>query len=119
PPRNPDCSSPGARDRAAHALAPRRPSTAGAVPSLFSRLLGADPATGADLPGTRGLTRGGLTAPERSVMVTLEEQIAEAQRELALRRKCYPAWVKSGKLDAGDAKYKIVGMEEKWRTSLR
>ena len=29
-------------------------------------------------------------------MITLDEQIAEAQRELALRRKCYPAWVKSG-----------------------
>jgi hypothetical protein len=36
-------------------------------------------------------------------MITLDEQITEAQRELALRRKCYPQWVKSGKLDAGDA----------------
>jgi hypothetical protein len=38
-------------------------------------------------------------------VISLPEQIAEAQRELALRRKCYPARVKSGKLDAGDAKY--------------
>jgi hypothetical protein len=40
-------------------------------------------------------------------MITLAEQIAEAQRELALRRSCYPAWVKSGKLDAGDAYYQL------------
>ena len=32
-------------------------------------------------------------------MIALAEQIAEAQRELALRRTCYPAWVKSGTLD--------------------
>jgi hypothetical protein len=38
-------------------------------------------------------------------MITLAEQIAEAQRELALRRTCYPAWVKNGKLDPGDATY--------------
>jgi hypothetical protein len=38
-------------------------------------------------------------------MITLDEQIAEAQRELALWRKYYPQWIKSGKLDAGDAKY--------------
>ena len=29
-------------------------------------------------------------------MIPLAEQIAEAQRELAVRRKCYPAWVKRG-----------------------
>ena len=44
-------------------------------------------------------------------MITLAEQIAEAQRELALRKKCYPQWVKSGKLDAGDAKYQILCLE--------
>jgi len=38
-------------------------------------------------------------------MIALAEQIAEAQRELALRKQCYPQWVKSGKLDAGDAQY--------------
>jgi hypothetical protein len=36
-------------------------------------------------------------------MITLQEQIGEAQRELALRRQCYPQWIASGKLDAGDA----------------
>jgi transcriptional regulator with XRE-family HTH domain len=30
------------------------------------------------------------------------EQIAEAQRELDLRRQCYPQWIKSGKLERGD-----------------
>ena len=44
-------------------------------------------------------------------MITLDEQIAEAQRELALRRKCYPAWVKSGKLDAGEAYDRLQAMD--------
>jgi len=52
-------------------------------------------------------------------MISLAEQIAEAQRELALRKKCYPAWVKSGKLDAGDATYQIRVMEEIVRTLMR
>jgi hypothetical protein len=52
-------------------------------------------------------------------MITLAEQIAEAQRELALRKQCYPAWIKSGKLDAGDAKYQIRVMEEIVRTLMR
>ena len=49
-------------------------------------------------------------------MVTLEEQIAEAQRELALRRHCYPAWVKRGTLDAGEATYQLRVMEHIVRT---
>jgi hypothetical protein len=52
-------------------------------------------------------------------VITLAEQIAEAQRELALRKKCYPQWVKSGKLDAGDAKYQILVQEEIVRTLMR
>ena len=28
-----------------------------------------------------------------TTMITLEEQLAEAKRELALRRSCYPQWV--------------------------
>lgn len=52
-------------------------------------------------------------------MITLAEQIAEAQRELALRRKCYPQWVKCGKLDAGDAKYQLLCQQEIVRTLLR
>ena len=52
-------------------------------------------------------------------MITLAEQIAEAQRELALRKKCYPQWVKSGKLDAQDADHQLQCMEEIVRMLLR
>ena len=52
-------------------------------------------------------------------MITLVEQIAEAQRELALRRKCYSGWVKAGKLDAGDATYQMRVMEAIVRTLMR
>jgi len=52
-------------------------------------------------------------------MITLEEQIAEAQRELALRRKCYPAWVKSGKLTHEDAYHQLQCMEAIIRTLMR
>jgi hypothetical protein len=52
-------------------------------------------------------------------MITLAEQSAEAQRELALQKQCYPAWVKSGKLDPGDATYQLRCLEEIVRTLLR
>ena len=52
-------------------------------------------------------------------MITLAEQLAEARRELALRRKCYPAWVKSGKLAPGDAKWQLLVQEEIVRTLMR
>ena len=52
-------------------------------------------------------------------MIALAEQIAEAQRELALRKQCYPQWVKSGKLDAGDATYQLRVQEEIVRTLRR
>jgi hypothetical protein len=52
-------------------------------------------------------------------MITLQEQITEAQREWALRRKCYPAWVKSGKRDAGDAYYQWQVQEAIVRTLMR
>jgi len=49
-------------------------------------------------------------------MITLAAQIAEAQRELALRRQCYPRWIKSGKLDSSDAYYQLRAMEAIVRT---
>jgi hypothetical protein len=52
-------------------------------------------------------------------MITLAEQIAEAQRELALRKQCYPQWIKSGKLDAGEATYQIRCMEAIVRTLMQ
>jgi hypothetical protein len=52
-------------------------------------------------------------------MITLADQIAEAQRELALRRKCYPAWIKAGKLDAGQAQWQLRCQAEIVKTLLR
>jgi hypothetical protein len=52
-------------------------------------------------------------------MIPLAEQIAEVRRELALRKQCYPGWVKSGKLDPGDAKWQLLVMEEVLRTLMR
>jgi hypothetical protein len=56
---------------------------------------------------------------KESTVITLEEQIAEAQRELALRRKCYPQWVKSGKLDHAEAYHQLQCMEAIVRTLVR
>jgi hypothetical protein len=44
------------------------------------------------------------------MMIPLEEQITEAQRELALRRRCYPGWVKAGKLTHEDAYRQLAAM---------
>jgi hypothetical protein len=52
-------------------------------------------------------------------MIPLAEQIAEVQRELALRKQCYPGWIKRGTLDAGDAKRQLLVMEEVLRTLMR
>jgi hypothetical protein len=52
-------------------------------------------------------------------MITLDEQIAEAQRELALRRQGYPGWIKSGKLDADQARYQLFVMEAIVKTLTR
>jgi len=52
-------------------------------------------------------------------MITVAEQIDEARRELALRRKCYPAWVKSGKLDSQDAYHQLQCMEAIVKTLIR
>ena len=61
-----------------------------------------------------------LPTPRReTTMISLAEQIAEAQRELALRQQCYPAWVKSGKLDAGHAQYQIRCLEAIVRTLMQ
>ena len=52
-------------------------------------------------------------------MITLAEQIAEAQSELALRKKCYPRWIKRGTLDAGEAKYQLLCQQEIVRTLMQ
>jgi hypothetical protein len=44
-------------------------------------------------------------------MITLTDQIAEAQRELALRKLAYPKQVKRGTLTEGQAAYHIAAMQ--------
>ena len=38
-------------------------------------------------------------------------QIAAAKRELALREKCYPEWVRKHRLRQVDAEYEILAMK--------
>ena len=52
-------------------------------------------------------------------MISLAEQIAEAQRELALRRRCYPGWVKAGKLTHEDAYRQLAAMAAIVQTLMR
>lgn len=51
--------------------------------------------------------------------MTLEEQIAEAQRELALRKQCYPAWITAGRLGREEANRQLLAMSEIVRTLER
>jgi len=44
-------------------------------------------------------------------MITLPEQIAKAQRELALRRKCSPRLIQQGQLDMTTAHYQLQAQE--------
>ena len=43
-------------------------------------------------------------------MISLGEQIAEAQRELALREKCFPGWVKAGRLSMDEAYRRLAAL---------
>jgi hypothetical protein len=52
-------------------------------------------------------------------MITLAEQIAEAQREVALREKCYAGWVKSGRLSMEEAYHQLAAMRAIVRTLQR
>ena len=52
-------------------------------------------------------------------MITLAEQIAEAQRALALRKHVYQKMVQRGDLRAEDARHRLVVMEEIVRTLMR
>ena len=42
---------------------------------------------------------------------TLAEQIAELERELRLRRSCYPKWVESKRLSQTNADHQIACLE--------
>ena len=52
-------------------------------------------------------------------MFTLEEQIAEVKREILLRKACYPAWVKHGKLTQAEASRQLQLMVEVLKTLRR
>lgn len=43
--------------------------------------------------------------------MTLDEMIKEAEREVALRKKCYPQWVANGKIKQIEADYRIEVMQ--------
>ncbi len=44
-------------------------------------------------------------------MISLADQIAEARRELALRKRQYPGWIKRGTLTEGQAASYLQAME--------
>ena len=44
-------------------------------------------------------------------MISLADQLKEAQRELALRKKLYPGWIKRKMLTEGEAVYYLKAME--------
>ena len=52
-------------------------------------------------------------------MISLEDQVKEAKRELALRKKLYPGWVKTGRLTEGQAAYCVEAMETIVKTLTR
>lgn len=45
------------------------------------------------------------------IAITLDQQIKEAARELALRRKLYPRWLDTDKMDIDDAEHRLATME--------
>jgi len=43
--------------------------------------------------------------------ITIDEQLAEVKRELAMRNKVYPKWIESGSLPKQKADFQILVME--------
>ncbi len=43
--------------------------------------------------------------------ITLDQQIADVEREIAMRKAVYPKWVAAGKLKQAKANQQIVTME--------
>jgi hypothetical protein len=52
-------------------------------------------------------------------MITLAEQIAEAQRELALRRRAYPKFINAGTLTHDEASHQLAAMAAIVKTLMR
>lgn len=61
----------------------------------------------------------GLFAEAGPADVSLEDQLACVDRELAMRRKVYPRWVKNGKLTQAAADLEILKMRGVRRALLR
>jgi hypothetical protein len=51
--------------------------------------------------------------------IGIEAQITEARRELRMREKVYPGWVRQGKISEDDALLRMAVMEEIIRTLER
>lgn len=48
--------------------------------------------------------------------MTLADQLAVARREVALRERCYPDWIQSGRMKPDLAEFQLEGMREIVRT---
>lgn len=46
-----------------------------------------------------------------TVTITLDDQIRCVRRELALRERCYPAWVRSNRMTQGVADRELLMMQ--------
>jgi hypothetical protein len=49
--------------------------------------------------------------PARPAKVSIDAQIGEVMRELALRKNCYPRFVVEGRIDPGTAERRIACLE--------
>ena len=43
--------------------------------------------------------------------ITIDEQIAEVKREIAMRNKVYPKWIEAGSMQKPKADFQILAME--------
>ncbi|MCA1623362.1 MAG: hypothetical protein LC768_13130 [Acidobacteria bacterium] len=43
--------------------------------------------------------------------ITIDEQIAEVKREIAMRRKVYPKWIEAGSMQKSKADFQVLAME--------
>lgn len=43
--------------------------------------------------------------------ITIDEQIAEVKREIAMRNKVYPKWIEAGSMKKSKADFQILAME--------
>lgn len=50
--------------------------------------------------------------PVSNARPSLKDCLACAERELAMRKRVYPAWVRAGKMDANAAAKELAGMAE-------